>query len=828
MRRDWIKKGLLIGLLVCVAVLVGVNWKQFYIEKTYSIQDMKNSDDGEKYEPEELSVLGNQTVTQEFTALESEILEVAVDFKVWEQKNGTGKILVEIQTIDGEVLASKEKTVENLVQGKYGITTTFSVPAQLQRGETYRIVISSQNVENEKGCYLYVVENKGKLFGDLAVNGEAAEGRIKLKMTMTHFAWNSMVFIFLLLLAAALLLLIPLDKVQVWADRKLPYPVNLNVLCARILFFISPVVAFFVVQRYSEYGFKAFFKLMIHVRGILNIFLYGLVWWILYLICNRTKYTAVLLVGLSSILGLANYFVWQFRGSPVIAADLASLGTAMDVAGGYDYVLNLSALWAIAVTVVFIVLVLSLKSYKGLSWKRRGCVALAFLIPYGIYHTQLLHGTLLKDHGVTVSVWDAARNYAKNGSLLSFFISYTYYRVEKPQGYSVDKAEEIVQNYTSDLAEWVEGETRPNIIAIMNEAFSDLSVDGELAVTEDYMPYIHSLKEDTVKGKLYVSVFGGNTANSEYEFLTGCTMAFIPFRAIPYNTYIKSEIPSLTWSLKEAGYVGNYAVHPFYKTGWSRDKVYPYLGFEEFYSISDMENAEYIRNFASDKTDFNFIISKYEETREQSEEPFYTFSVTVQNHGGYTASQGLVDPNITITDPALQDEGAEQYVNLVRESDAAFRELTEYFAQVEEPTVIVMFGDHQPSLSTEFYEKLFQKPSSQFTLQDTIDKYTVPYVIWANYDIEEGEADMSANYLSAYLMKVIGGKMTGYQKYLMDLYEKIPMITANGYRGDDGELHELDAKTQYLELLREYQILQYNNMFDTSNRTEEFYCLRAG
>lgn len=87
---------------------------------------------------------------------------------------------------------------------------------------------------------------------------------------------------------------------------------------------------------------------------------------------------------------------------------------------------------------------------------------------------------------------------------------------------------------------------------------------------------------------------------------------------------------------------------------------------------------------------------------------------------------------------------------------------------------------------------------------------------------------MSANYLSAYLMKVIGGKMTGYQKYLMDLYEKIPMITANGYRGDDGELHELDAKTQYLELLREYQILQYNNMFDTSNRTEEFYCLRAG
>ena len=84
---------------------------------------------------------------------------------------------------------------------------------------------------------------------------------------------------------------------------------------------------------------------------------------------------------------------------------------------------------------------------------------------------------------------------------------------------------------------------------------------------------------------------------------------------------------------------------------------------------------------------------------------------------------------------------------------------------------------------------------------------------------------MSANYLSAYLMKVIGGKMTGYQKYLMDLYEQVPMITANAYQGADGELHELDDKSQYSDLIQEYQMIQYNNLFDSKNRLEEFYYL---
>ncbi len=820
-KKYWTKKILLLLVLLVMAITVGVNRDAFYVEKEYTASgSSKNSQD-----PEEISLLGNQEVRQEFMALESEITKVMIDFKAWEQRNGSGTIVVELQNSDGEVLASAKKDVKKLKQSKTSVTTTFALPAELTKNETYCLVVRSQDVESEKGVYLYATGENGNLFTDLTVNDTKTEGHIKLKIGMMHMAANSMAMMLAILGLSAILVCLPLENLCVKLPGKTEKELDVNKLIARILFVLSVPMAFFIVQRYSGYGIGSFIRLSFKLKGLTNYLLYGLIWWLLYLICNRTKYTAVILTLAASVAGLANYFVWEFRGIPVMVADIASLGTAMDVAEHYSYELNLSALWALTYTAAFICITLSLKSYKGLRWKQRIGALVGFCIPYGVFYTQLLHGDLMKMHGITVSVWEPSRNYASNGSLLSFFLSYTYYVVDEPKNYSVENVKKLTAEYTSDSASEENTEVKPNIIAIMNEAYSDLAVDGNLETSEDYMPFVHNLTENTVKGKLYVSVFAGNTANTEFEFLTGCSMAFLPFRSIPYDSYIKDTFPSLTHNLIADGYTGNEAIHLATKSAWSRNKVYPLLGFQDFIGSSDVDNIEYIRNFASDQTDFDLLISKYEEARTQSQDPFYAFTVTIQNHGGYSASQGLVDTPIQITNDGQKDEAAEQYINLIKTTDDAFQNLLDYFENVKEPTVIVMFGDHQPSLSTSFYESLIGKKSKDFTLEDTKNRYTVPYIIWANYDIQEEEVDMSANYLSAYLMKVIGGKMTGYQKYLMDLYEQVPMITANAYQGKDGVLHELDEKSEYSDLIHEYQMIQYNNLFDSANRVEEFYQL---
>ena len=106
------------------------------------------------------------------------------------------------------------------------------------------------------------------------------------------------------------------------------------------------------------------------------------------------------------------------------------------------------------------------------------------------------------------------------------------------------------------------------------------------------------------------------------------------------------------------------------------------------------------------------------------------------------------------------------------------------------------------------------------------DWYSTPYVIWAKYDIEEEELDMSANYLSSYVMKIAGNKLTGYNKFLLQLQKELPVISAVCCKDKDGNVYGNDEKSKYSELLASYQMLQYNQMFDKDNRVDSFFFLQ--
>lgn len=428
-------------------------------------------------------------------------------------------------------------------------------------------------------------------------------------------------------------------------------------------------------------------------------------------------------------------------------------------------------------------------------------------------------------------VWKPQRTYAKNGNALSFLMSWSSIRIEKPKNYSIEEIEKITKRYPSDNAAktTAPGEKPPNIIAIMDESLADLSYNSPIELSEDYLPFLHSLTENTVKGKLYVSIQGANTANSEFEFLTGNSMNFLPYRSIPYNEYIKDTTPSMAHTLKAQGYSGVNAYHPFKSSGWSRTIAYPALGFnkcrfQEYYVKKN--NFDLVRNYISDEADFRQIIADYEASRKKTDSPFYLFNVTMQNHGGYNGKRGLVEPKITIKDAALNNPEAEQYINLAKMSDDAFKMLVEYFKKVDEPTLIVMFGDHQPPITNLFYNNQFGKDVEDLTPEEEANWYSTPYVIWANYDIEEKELDMSANYLSSYVMNLAGNKLTGYNKYLLELQKELPAISAVCYMDKTGKIHKYDEKTEYDALLATYHMLQYNQMFDKEHRADDFFFLK--
>ena len=399
----------------------------------------------------------------------------------------------------------------------------------------------------------------------------------------------------------------------------------------------------------------------------------------------------------------------------------------------------------------------------------------------------------------------------RDGSAVAFLMELKYISIDTPDGYSADKAREILKPYAQNT-DALSVKRRPNIIVVMNEAFSDLSVLGSFETNKDYMPFIHSLMqegaENTVSGHLNVSVLGGNTANTEFEFLTGNSMAFLPQGSVPYQQYIKDEMPSLVSYLKSLGYQTT-ALHPYNSTGWDRNKVYPLLGFDNAYFIRSFVNPEKIRKYVSDRACYEKIISLYE--NRQNDAPLFIFNVTMQNHSSYTEEFDNFTPDITVTDSS--SKALNNYLSLIRLSDEEIRELIDYFSCEDEETVIVFFGDHQPTNSVvSNIWKINGKNGNNLSEEDEAKRYIVPFFIWANFDIsEESGVETSANFLGGRVLEACGLPLYDYAAYLKELSESFPVITSIRAQSSNGESSDIKSVS---DKLNDYAILQYNRMFD--------------
>lgn len=557
----------------------------------------------------------------------------------------------------------------------------------------------------------------------------------------------------------------------------------------------------------------------------LNLALIFLLIWLFYAVSRRFCFSLRAAAVICYIVGLAQDVVLEFRGQPISALDLYSWQTAASVAGRYRYSFGMD-FWISTMLLLFIWSLSGLCRAKRTGWtgyfiNLALCLGCAGAFFYSFYETPLLD-----DLGIQDYQWNQKLALEDNGALLSLVYSTKYLMLDVADNYTPELALKTMEK--SARREQAQSDVRPNIIAIMNESFADLSVVGELETTEDYLPFYHSLigAENAITGNLVVSTFGGGTCNTEYEFLTGGSMAFFPSGSVVYQQYLHDALPSLVSTLQSQGY-SSAAVHPFYSYCWNRKKVYPLLGFERFLDISAFADARtmggYMGNSVSDESDYDKLIALYEEKQEN--ERLFLFNVTMQNHGGYSQISGC-DWEIGITNLANSYPEAENYLSLVRESDAQLQRLVEYFSQQTEPTILVFFGDHQPNLSDSFYDDLYGVSADEMDLAQIQNKYKTPFVIWANYDIDEAQiGDLSANYLSTLVLETAGLKMPLYNRYLSQLRSRLPVINLNGYATPDGQCYSFEDETDFSARLDGYRLAQYNLMFDKNHRLNEAFTL---
>lgn len=604
---------------------------------------------------------------------------------------------------------------------------------------------------------------------------------------------------------------------------KLPLAERQLAWTGRALLLLLPVLAFVLVEYLNYNSWDDFTPVQI----ALNLAWYYLLELVFYFVRRRRRVAAAKWAfGIAWGIGMANHYLISFRGRTLFPGDFLTLRTAANVAGNYDYRPDSMQWLTIGIFAAVLVLLSFLPREEKRPFDWRGFAPAA--VGTAVFLAAFFGTGWVEGLGIEPSMWTTRGN----GLVLNFTVCLKYMKVEKPDSYSQETLAALAGENPSDAADTAasaDGGTRPvNVIVIMNESLSDLSVLPGVESNMDAMPFLRSLTDNTIKGYAYSSVFGGTTANSEYEFLTGNTTAFLPAGTVPYQMYVSPGDPSLVGQMEALGYT-TIAAHPYRSSGWNRPTVYADYGFDEVYFESDFQDRAYMRGdertgYVTDRCDYENLIRWYEEKEEG--QPLFLFNVTMQNHSAYQMAWTNLPKEVWLTgELENRFQTVNQYLSLVYQSDQAFEDLIDYFSQVEEPTMILLFGDHQPQVATNFYTDVLGTNPDTATAQK---KQMVPFVLWANYDIPEAQGvELSLNYLSALLMDTANLPMTGYQKFLSQLWETAPVINTVGIRDAQGNWYgENAALPEELDgAIEDYKVLLYNNVFDKKDRVENFFTL---
>ncbi len=581
-----------------------------------------------------------------------------------------------------------------------------------------------------------------------------------------------------------------------------------------------------------ELTWNTFFPFVMPHAAALELLLILLVLILIYQLFLGSGIALAISVIAFTCIGMVQGFVLTFKGTVLSIGDLYAAGTAAAVSSGYNYQLEAHMLlgFICATLGLFCCSLLyheqshtSLASRLLRHWSAAGltAAALAFVLLVPNYQTQL--------HIKVEYWWEWQLLDHKTYCFLPSFIAEAQdLPIKKPAGYSVEAAKkaesDLVARYekiadkntglSAAQTQWKE--QKPSIVVIMNETFTDLSLYDDFGGYQGPEYFKQGLTDVLSRGKLAVSVNGGGTCNTEFEFLTGQSMAFVGNGKYPYTLYDFKKVATLPRQLAKQGYRCS-AIHPNLASNWDRDRSYKAMGFEHFYDIDDFKDAKSFHNTVSDEACYDKILDMLQSDKQ----PQFIFNVTMQNHSGYDQGgipadkmapyKGFGNAKLNDTTNGLVKE----YLACIGESDRALKGFVSQLRQLNRPVLLVFFGDHQPYFSNAINDALY-------TGEDTVTHeerlYQSDYLIWANYQIAgssqaEQNQSASASDLAAQSLEQIGVPLTAHQKAQLGARDQLSELNLFGYCDLKGTWHGLneDKNSAAAKTLQELRYLSYRD-----------------
>lgn len=578
----------------------------------------------------------------------------------------------------------------------------------------------------------------------------------------------------------------------------------LSAICSLIY---STVGTYILLSYNNSVSFYA-----IIIPFLVLVFLYGLFLLVFRKIIPATIISSALLL----LIFFADAFVYQVRFFHIRYSDIIAVDDALRVAKSYSFSITSNQISKLIIVVATCVMICAIAK-RHTNPKKSSVVltgAICITLTAAFFCADTYFGFIPKaEEGL-----NSSKYVPTYGLVYSWYNQYKNSRLQFPDEYSIDLAQSILKSNTSLDKFDHENTDYPDIVVIMNESLADYNLCGQVTYKKDPLPNIHDIRNGISENRMLVSIFGGYTANTEFEFLTGSSLLFLPKGTIPYMRFMDHKMPSLVQEFNSIGY-NSTAIHPYYSAEWNRTNAYKCLGFERFFSGDEIvgagkkenkairknlfafgDDVEYIRGFISDEQCYKYILSSLDEMKNKS--PSFIFAVTIQNHGGYlyVGDDFSSEKYTGITD-------VDQYLTLSRESDEAFYRLIEQLKKRKRKTVVLMFGDHQPAINI---DETIRWDNSL----EEVNKYVVPYVIWSNYNANYDLPDnVSSNYLSAVLKKEVGIPLTEWDNFRLNIMKDYPVITANVIKKDMKWLLP-SKKVVDKSVLHNYEIVQDYLLFD--------------
>ena len=568
--------------------------------------------------------------------------------------------------------------------------------------------------------------------------------------------------------------------------------------------------------------------------GWLETILVGLVLAMLYFLAQRRRGACLIGIAAASFIGIAQFFVRRFKNCAILPTDLLALDTAMAVSGGYTFSIDERLQLGVCVALAAVVALAWCDpvSSKGFARGHRRLANLGLSLLCAAWCAFLVIVPDYSSMGVGIMYWYSTDWYQNQGFLPTFITCLQDLPIKKPKSYSDEEAQAIEKRLAKaydegrgsseerSAAEKQFDEVKPTIIVVMNETFSDLSEFDGMHAGYKGPQYFKSIDDALLSGELYMSVQGGGTCNTEFEFLTGISLAYVGAGKYPYSIYQLDGVQSIATQLEVLGYTTT-AIHPNYASNWNRNRVYPQLGFGSFQSIDDFggmpdftgegqiieatsTGIPWFHSGVSDQGTYDRIL----EILANDDRPQFIFDVTMQNHGSYNQynipDDKLTHYHVEDYEGEETDDRLNEFISCIEESDRALEYFMGKLRELDRPVVLVFFGDHQPSMSPSYNDYWYTDEKDPDHVQRV---YHTNYIVWANYDVagntQTSENDTaSVDALAALTFDAIGVPLTSYQRAQLASRTEVPALNLNGYQDADRIWHdpkdmESDARQTY-------------------------------